>query len=99
MYKFKSKASGDVILLQAHGDAFLRAIGREPAAKGIIEPGDIAGVLQALRAALAATPDAGTAGAANLDEEDPVSARQRWFPMVRLLEAAAAARVAVVWGV
>jgi hypothetical protein len=29
-YKFGSKASGDVIMLQAHGDALLRLLGREP---------------------------------------------------------------------
>ncbi|MFY7855090.1 MAG: DUF1840 family protein, partial [Rubrivivax sp.] len=36
-YKFRSKASGDVIMLQADGDALLRLLGREPAPKGIFE--------------------------------------------------------------
>jgi hypothetical protein len=40
IYKFKSKATGDVIMLGPHGDAVVApAIGREPAPKGIIEPG------------------------------------------------------------
>ena len=43
IYKFKSKAAGDVIMLQPHGDQLMRLIGREPAAKGIIEIGRHAG--------------------------------------------------------
>jgi hypothetical protein len=38
IYKFKSKATGDVIMLGPTGDQLLRCIGREPAPKGIIEP-------------------------------------------------------------
>jgi hypothetical protein len=38
IYKFKSKATGDVIMLGPHGDQLLRLLGREPALKGIIEP-------------------------------------------------------------
>ena len=37
IYKFKSKAAGDVIMMGPTGDQVLRAVGREPAAKGIIE--------------------------------------------------------------
>ena len=37
-YLFKSKAAGDVLMLGASGDRLLRTIGKEPAAKGIIEP-------------------------------------------------------------
>ncbi|MCW5640107.1 MAG: DUF1840 family protein, partial [Rubrivivax sp.] len=38
IYKFRSKAAGDLIMLPAHGDQLLRLLGREPAAQGIIEP-------------------------------------------------------------
>ena len=37
MYRFKSKADGDLIMMAPVGDQLLRIIGREPAAKGIIE--------------------------------------------------------------
>src|SRR5206468_2407161 len=37
IYKFKSKATGDVIMMGPNGDQVLRLIGKEPAAKGIIE--------------------------------------------------------------
>ena len=37
IYKFKSKAAGDVIMLGASGDDVLRTIGKSPAAQGIVE--------------------------------------------------------------
>jgi len=38
IYKFKSKAAGDVIMMGPNGDEVLRTIGKAPAPKGIIEP-------------------------------------------------------------
>ena len=37
IYKFKSKATGDTIMLGPNGDQMLRLLGRDPALKGIIE--------------------------------------------------------------
>ena len=37
MYRFKSKADGDLIMMAPVGDQILRIIGREPAPQGIIE--------------------------------------------------------------
>ena len=37
IYKFKSQAAGDVIMLGPNGDQMLRLIGHEPAAKGIVD--------------------------------------------------------------
>ena len=34
LYKFKSKATGDLIMLEQHGSLVLRLIGKEPAPKG-----------------------------------------------------------------
>ena len=36
MYRFKSKADSDLIMMAPVGDQILRILGREPAAKGII---------------------------------------------------------------
>ena len=52
IYKFKSKASGDVIMLGPNGDQMLRIIGREPAPKGIVEVEHMAAAIAALRAAV-----------------------------------------------
>ena len=106
IYKFKSKASGDVIMLGPNGDTLLRAIGREPAAKGIIEvaamPAAILAIQQALAADAAARAE--TKAAADPDTSpsaagDNVALRPRLWPMVDMLQRALAARVDVVWGV
>jgi hypothetical protein len=54
IYKFKSKASGDLVMLGPHGDRLLRLLGREPAAQGIIEPSAMPQAIAALEAAIAA---------------------------------------------
>ena len=107
IYKFKSKAGGDVIMLGPNGDALLRILGREPAAKGIIEPASMAAAIAAIEQAVAADEaaraDAGrsTASAASAPptSADGVALRQRLWPMVDLLKRAAAAVEPVVWGV
>lgn len=102
IYKFKSKASGDLVMLGPNGDELLRLLGREPAPKGIIEPGDMPAARRALEAALAQA-DADAARAR--DEADPdcereaVGLRQRLWPMLQMLERAAAANEPIVWGV
>jgi len=106
IYKFKSAASGDVIMLGPHGDAMLRLLGREPQAKGIVEPRDMAAAISALRAAIEraeqAAQEGGKAGEPprHGDEaESAVSLRRRLWPMIDLLERALRADVPVVWGV
>ena len=37
LYKFKSKAAGDVIMLGPNGDHVLRLAGREPAARVFVD--------------------------------------------------------------
>ena len=58
IYKFRSRATGDVIMLGPHGDHFLSLLGREPAPKGILEVAHMADALQRLDAALKADADA-----------------------------------------
>ena len=112
IYKFKSAASGDVIMLGPHGDALLRLLGREPQAKGIVEPQDLPAALAALRAAVAraeapSTPPTAAPGAEDGRrhgedhgaDDAAVSLRRRLWPMIDMLERAAAAGVPVVWGV
>jgi hypothetical protein len=94
IYKFKSKAAGDVIMLQPHGDQLLRLIGREPAVKGIIEVADMPGVIRMLQDA-AAQGDA----PADDDGERGVGLKQRVWPMIELLKRSHAAGESIVWGV
>ena len=96
IYKFKSPATGDLIMLGAHGDQMLRLLGREPAPRGIIEPADMPAATAALMAAI-------TQDEAPPDDDDArqpaVGLRQRLWPVVEMLRRAHAADAPVVWGV
>jgi hypothetical protein len=101
IYKFKSKACGDLIMLGPQGDQVLRLLGREPAAKGIIEVAAMPAAIAALESAVAA--EAGQPQAPQDEDaaaaEQAVGLRQRVWPMVEMLRQAHAAAQPVVWGV
>jgi hypothetical protein len=109
IYKFKSPATGDLVMLGPDGDRLLRLLGREPAPRGIIEPQAMPGAIAALRAAVAddearaAAPGAAPGAGADADADEPrqprVGLRQRVWPMVQMLERAHAESKPVVWGV
>lgn len=98
IYKFRSKATGDLIMLGPAGDQLLRLVGREPAPKGIFEVADMPALIAALRDAVQRE----TAPAEDDDDEEAknkVTLRQRVWPMVQMLEQAHAAGEPIVWGV
>jgi hypothetical protein len=105
-YRFQSKASGDVIMLEPDGDKVLAAMGLEPAARGILRCANIAAAIDALEAAIA-QDEAGQARAPSpahavepdSDEEEVITLRQRAWPLVELMRRAHAEGVDVVWGV
>jgi len=102
IYKFKSKASGDIIMMGPTGDTLLRAIGREPAAQGIIEPAAMAAIEQAVLADEAAHAEAERDAAQRgerLAPREGVALRQRLWPMLDMLKRCSAAGEPVVWGV
>ena len=105
IYKFRSKATGDLIMLGPNGDRLMQLLGREPAAKGIIETAAMADALDRLRAAVAADEATGQENRAGGSEEqdkgraDRVTLRSRVWPMVQMLERAMAAGEPIVWGV
>ena len=81
IYKFKSKASGDIIMLGAHGDTVLRLLGREPSPTGIIEVVDMTAAIIALRrAADAADVGIDAAPRTDGDPDSVVSLRRRVWP-------------------
>jgi hypothetical protein len=106
LYKFKSKAAGDLIMLGPNGDELMRLIGREPAAQGIIEVEAMPDALSRLETAVAAEDTlrkalADATGREDRDEKGElrVGLRQRVWPMVEMLRRAHAAGAPVVWGV
>lgn len=105
IYKFKSKVTGDLIMLAPHGNQVMAILGREPAAQGIIEVDAMPAALAALQAAIdaeaAAAAEAGEPGATEEDggSARAVALRQRLWPMMEMLRRAHAAGVPVMWGV
>lgn len=109
IYKFKSKAAGDLIMLGPNGDALLRAIGREPAAQGIIEPAAMAAAIEGIQRTVEADEAARAAAEqeARTEGRDPregpraegITPRQRLWPMVEMLRRAQAADEPITWGV
>ena len=98
IYKFKSRASGDLIMLGPQGDQLLRLLGREPAVQGIIETAAMPAALAALQAASDADEQPGNTGAGE-PVAPPVGLRQRLWPMIEMLRRCHAADEPVVWGV
>jgi hypothetical protein len=106
IYKFKSKATGDTIMLGPQGDQLLRLIGREPAPQGIIEVPAMPAAIAALQRAVAEDEAARRGSDADDQAEEPasgardtVSLRRRVWPMVEMLKRAHDAGEAIVWGV
>jgi len=106
IYKFKSKAAGDLIMLGPNGDALLRALGREPSAQGILEPAAMAAAISAIErtiaddeAARAQAEREAAAEGRTLKPAEGVGSRQRLWPMVEMLKRASAASEPIVWGV
>ena len=58
LYTFKSKATANLIMLQANGTRLLQIIGKDPAAQGIVLPDQMPAALLALEAAVAQVSEA-----------------------------------------
>jgi len=106
LYKFKSKAAGDLIMLEPNGRRVLQIIGKEPGPKGIIEPGQMPAAIAALESAIAreeADQKAAIEEARAKGEVPPqfgdVSLRQRAVPFIDMLRRCEKAGKEIVWGV
>ena len=106
IYKFKSKADGDVIMTGPAGDDVLRVIGKSPAAKGIIETGSMSAAIAAIEQAVAADDAAraqaekeATEGGTQLAPRDGVTLRQRAWPLVEMMKRSLTEGADIVWGV
>lgn len=104
IYKFKSQADADVIMLETNGDQMLTLIGRNPSEQGIVTVAQIPAAIAALEAAII-THEAAEAREADHPSEptdsngDGVRLRARAGPLIDLLRNSARAGKDVVWGV
>ena len=109
LYKFKSKTTGTVIMLQPSGQRVLEIIGKDRAtaasAQGIILPEQMPAAIVALEAAILqeeAQHKAAKAQAREQDDAPPrleaVSLRQRATPFIDMLRRCAKDGTDIVWG-
>jgi hypothetical protein len=106
LYKFKSKATGDLIMLEPNGRRVLEIIGKDAGPKGIILPEEMPAAIAALESAIAreeADQKAAIEQAKAKGEVPPtfdaVSLRQRAVPFLDMLRRASQAGKEIVWGV
>lgn len=106
LYKFKSKAAGDLIMLEPNGRRVLEIIGKDAAPKGIILPEQIPAAIAALEAAIVkdeADQKTLVEQAKDKGETPPrvdgVSLRQRAVPFLDMLRRCQKAGAEIVWGV
>ncbi len=107
LYKFKSKVTSDVIMLEPNGRQILQIWGKfeEGApAKGILLPEDMPAAKAALEAAIAQeeaqrAQAALEAQASGEDTHVPgISLRQRAMPLLDMLQRSLKAQKEIVWG-
>ena len=106
LIKFKSKASGDVIMLGESGKEMLRLLGKSVEdSKGIFTAEQLPGAIAALKKAIAVdkglfrTYQTDKATAANCDDGDGVRLYQRALPVLELMERSLQEDTYVTWGV
>jgi hypothetical protein len=106
LYKFRSKAAADVIMMGPAGDQLLRLLGREPSASGIFQATRLTAAIADLERAVA--EDEAEFARLQMEAEERgepipqrqgVSLRQRAWPLLELMRRSLAAKQDVVWGV
>jgi hypothetical protein len=110
LYKFKSKATGDLIMLQPNGQRVLEIIGKhsasEPSVKGILLPEQMPQALDALQAAIAQEEaqreEAVTQAKAQhlpTPRFEAIGLRQRALPFMEMVRVCLKAKEVITWGV
>lgn len=106
LYKFKSKATGDLIMLEPHGRHLLGLLGKEASPKGILQVADMPAAIEALQLAIAqqevrhvqAQQEAQARGE-EISNEEIVTLRQRAVPFIAMMKRCLQEQQDIVWGV
>ncbi len=106
LYNFKSKAAGDVIMLEPNGRRVLEIIGKDAGPKGILLPEQMPAAVAAIESAIAkeeaeqkAMIDEAKAKGEVPPKFDGVSLRQRAVPFLDMVRRCRQAGAEIVWGV
>jgi hypothetical protein len=105
LYKFKSQAAPDVVMLEAAARRVLDIIGKDPGGSGIITVSQIPSAIEALQRAVAqdeAQRQAEPVVGEDRDDHglvngDPIHLRQRVWPLVEMLQRSLAEDKPVTW--
>lgn len=105
LYKFKSKAAGDLILLEPAGNRLLKILGREPSPQGIFECEQLKHYMQLIEQAILEEERLLDEAQAQAEQEGKsikrpeVTLRQRLWPMREMMRRCLAEQQPIVWGV
>lgn len=106
LYRFKSKASGDVVMLQPNGKQLLEILGKDPSGPGIILAEQIPDAIKALQDAVFEEEaelqrEIQEALARDEDTPDPdrITLRVRVTPFIDLLKHSLRESTEIIWGV
>lgn len=106
LYRFKSRETGDLVMLQPHGRRVLEVMGKDASAPGVLLPAQMPAAVQALRDAVAAEEadqkrqrEEAEAKGEPMPEFDPVGLRLRVTPFIEMVHRCEQAGVEIVWGV
>jgi cyclopropane-fatty-acyl-phospholipid synthase len=106
LYKFKSKASGDLIMLEPNGRRVLQIIGKAPGPQGIVQVHEMASAVAALERAVAqdeaqrqAEAEEARRQGHELQVQEAITLRHRTAPFIEMLRRCEQASADVVWGV
>ena len=109
MYKFKSRAAGDLIMLEPNGRQILTILGRTDAAaqaRGILLPEHMPEAIEKLQAAVQADEDHRARAIQEAHDKgetpprfDGISLRQRAVPFIEMIKRCQKAGKEIVWGV
>jgi len=106
VYRFKSRETGELVMLEPHGKRLLQIMGKDPSGAGVLLPDQMPAAVEALRAAAveedttrSRQKEEAQARGDVAPEFDPVSLRMRSAPFIEMIQRAEKAGVEVVWGV
>lgn len=106
LYRFRSPAGADVLMLGETGNTLLGLLGREPAAKGLMAAADLPALIASLEAAVTADDaafeqavQAALAAGEPAPQRSGVGLRQRAWPLRELMLHSLRENVDIVWGV
>ena len=107
LYRFKSQATADVVMLEANARQLLDIVGKPPGAKGIITVDQIPAAISALETAVRSDSSQNqhnhdafaVESHADDAERQHVGLHQRAAPLIDMLKRSLAENKDVVWGV